>query len=93
MYHSLTFVSDNMVFLFGGRTSPKQAKREYGLYEIDDFMLTPHETFQLKLDGVDDYGAFQPIPRWRHAAVKIEGQIFLQSTMCLIPDRRLIFSG
>lgn len=74
IFHTVTSLSANMVFMFGGRTSPQRPLTEYGLFAVDDYTLIPHEMYQLKLDGVDDYGVFHPIPRWRHAAVRMQGK-------------------
>lgn len=74
MYHSVTAVSENVVFMFGGRVSPSRPRLEYGFYEIQGSVCCPLETFVLDGDGAGDA---YPQPRWRHRAVKCGDDIIV----------------
>ena len=75
MHHTITKISDEVVFIYGGRTSPKETCCRYGLFKIDDLTLKPLEIFMDCPDLIRDVD--HPICRWRHAAAKSEGKMYV----------------
>lgn len=68
MYHTLTYVSDGLLFMFGGRASPSRPCNTYGFYKLKDSVMTPENVY------TNDGGDEQPCNRWRHAAAKFQSE-------------------
>lgn len=71
MYHTLTYVSDGLLFMFGGRASPSRPCNTYGFYKLKDSVMTPENVY------TNDGGDEQPCNRWRHAAAKFQNKIYI----------------
>lgn len=68
MYHTTIPISEQMIFIFGGRVSPKKPCLDYGVWKVEKESIRCIDKCRL------DNNSCHPKPRWRHAAAYCHGK-------------------